>query len=315
MGVVRTEQVRAVLAIAETASFRAAAIRLGMSQSALSATVRRLEDELGVTLLTRSHDGTHLSPAGTAALRAMRAICAADEDLRATVRAYAAGGTELIRVAAVTAAINTVLPGCLNDLVVDPGVEVQVRIGGSGDVIDQIRSGRADLGLITLEHGAHPVDGVRMHTLLSSPMGVVVPAGHRLAAQPEVRVIDLAGERVVNFRAGYMMHRVATGLLDVTDVRVVSHVESTPDAVRLVAAGMGVCLLPGFSVAERDPVVWREFVGVDAPITLALVVAADATPTDRVRRLGLEIRRRSASSDPHGGHQPASANTTVRVTV
>ncbi|MFW0786258.1 LysR family transcriptional regulator [Gordonia sp. CPCC 206044] len=307
----RTEQVHAVLAIAETSSFRAAASRLGVSQSALSGSVRRLEDELGVALLLRSHEGTTLSPAGAAALSALRAVGAADLELRSALQSFAAGQTvELVRLAAVTAAINTVLPDCLKEFVVDPAVEVQVRIGGAGDVIDKVRNAEADLGVITLEQGAERIAGLRVQTLLTADMGVAMPADHPLMGRSELRVADLAGERVVNFRDGYMMHGVAARLLDPTEVRVVSHVESTPDAVRLVAAGMGVCLLPEFSVAERDGVRWRRLGDVDEPIELALVTAVGGNPTPRVLRLASQIRRHSRVH-----HNAASANTAVRVTV
>ncbi|WP_169331501.1 LysR family transcriptional regulator [Gordonia soli] len=311
----RTEQVRAVLAIAEASSFRAAALRLGMSQSALSGAVARLERELGVQLLIRSREGARLSAVGEAAVRQMRAICAADDDLRATVRAAADGATEVVRIATVTAAVNTLLPECLSAFVDDPAVEVQMRIGGSGDVIDDVVCRRADLGLITCD----PADGgpstadLHVQPLISAGVGVVMSAGHRLAESATLTLADLAGERAVAFRAGFMMERIATRLA--ADVRVVSEVESTPDAVRLVAAGVGVCLLPEFSVGDQDPVVWRPLGDVADRATLALITLPHVDTSDRVRDLESRIRRSGRRLDRRLDHSAPSANTTVRVAV
>ncbi|WP_042978562.1 LysR family transcriptional regulator, partial [Burkholderia sp. AU4i] len=68
-------QFRQFIAVAETLSFRRAAERLHMAQPPLSAAIRKLEDELGVSLLERDNRGSTLTPAGEAfLLEARRAL-------------------------------------------------------------------------------------------------------------------------------------------------------------------------------------------------------------------------------------------------
>ncbi|MFT4126081.1 MAG: LysR family transcriptional regulator [Gordonia sp. (in: high G+C Gram-positive bacteria)] len=309
----RTEQVEAVLAIAATSSFRGAAARLGVSQSALSATVRKLEAEVGVPLLIRSHEGTRLSPAGSAAFDAMRTLAAAADDLRTVLAAQTSAGPEVIRVATVSAAVNTVLPQALRGIADDPGAEARVQVGGSGDVLDQVVAGDADLGLIVCEpDDQRTAPGIRAERLLTAPIGVVVPLGHRLAAQPTLVAADLDGERTISFREGYLMHRLAGGLLGAIATRVVSEVTSTPEAVRLVAAGVGICVVPQFSVTGTDAVSWRPL--ADREQHIALVLIAPRTPrSPRVGQLLLDLRERGRTH--RFAHRPASASTIVRETV
>lgn len=316
MCVVRTEQLRALTVIAETSSLRAAAARLGISQSSLSTSIQRLEAELGVTLLGRTRTGTTLTEAGRAALAPIRDVCRAEDDLRRVLSEYGDGRPELVRVAAVTSAVNTVLPVALHDVLDDARLEVQVRIGGSDDVIGQVLDDSADLGLIVCEPGVRPpTSGVRSETLLSARVGVAMPVGHRLARADSVTLGDLHGERMIDFRAGYLMHQVGRRMAAQTTARAVSHVESTPEAVRLVSAGVGMCFVPRFSVAAGDRVEWRELTDSAERIDLVLVSPARIRASIGLARLTDRIRwhsRRLHGVRPETG---GSAKTAVRDTV
>lgn len=268
---VRTEQLSAVLVIARTSSMRAAAAELGMSQSALSESVRRLERELGLTLLDRSSAGTHLSAGGRAVLDRVTAVCRAADELTLAARATSADPA-VLRITAVTSAINTVLPASLHDVAVDRGFEIDLRIAGSDDVVEQVARQHAEVGVIACEHGAEPsVDGVVVQPLLQSQLGLAMAHEHRLGELTDLTRADLRGERMIRFGEGYLMHRVSERVLDGLGTRTVTHVASTPEAMRLVAAGVGVCVVPQFSVGADVGIVWRPIVDVSRPIALALV--------------------------------------------
>ena len=314
MGEVRTEHVRAALAIAETASFRAAALRLGISQSTVSAHIDSLETQLGLTLFERSRSGARLRAAGRLVHPALLGLRDAEDLLRDAARGAVADTSEVIRVAAVNAAVATVLPESLHALVDDPAVEVRVSIRGSRDVIDRIRSQRADLGVIAYEVGREPdAVGIRIDPLLTGAVGVLAPPGHPIARAQRVTTADLRGQRLVAFHPGYLMHAVAERLLADADVRVVSHVDSTPDAIRQVAAGVGICLVPDFSVVAGDAGLWRALEGTADRIGLALTRREDTVPSSRMRRLEQEIHRHAA--DYRRRHSGPTGSTTVRVTV
>ncbi|MGW0036358.1 LysR family transcriptional regulator [Gordonia sp. NPDC003376] len=312
----RTEQLRALLVIAEMSSLRAAAERLGVSQSSLSTSVQRLEAELGVTLLGRSRTGTTLTEAGRVALESVREVCRAEDDLRRVLREYTDGVPALVRVAAVTSAVNTVLPDALHDVLDDAGLEVQVRIGGSDDVITQVLDDGADLGVIACEPDVRPpLSGIVSETLLSAPVGIAMPVGHRLAGTGSVALADLRGERMIDFRPGYLMHQVGRRLAAKTTARVVSHVESTPEAVRMVSAGVGMCFVPRFSITAGEQVEWRALTDSGERIDLVLVRPARLRPSTGPARLADRIRWHSRRFHDVHLDTGGSANTAVRDTV
>src|SRR4051794_9438415 len=142
------------VAVAEESSFSRAADRLHVVQSAVSATIRNLEREWGVTLFHRTTHRVELSPEGRALLPEARAAVeaaaavghAVDEvrgGLRGTIRLgimQATQGAGGISVAATIAAFRAQ----------HPGVTVEVRQGGSGDQAERVRTGELDLTFLGL---------------------------------------------------------------------------------------------------------------------------------------------------------------------
>jgi DNA-binding transcriptional LysR family regulator len=76
-----------------------------------------------------------------------------------------------------------------------------VSTRGSGGLVDALTDGSLDLALVSVP--GRPPAGVHLRQLLRRPMELVLPAGHRLAGRPVVRIADLAGEQFVDFPAGY----------------------------------------------------------------------------------------------------------------
>jgi DNA-binding transcriptional LysR family regulator len=294
-------QLEVFVAVAEESSFSRAADRLHVVQSAVSATVRNLEREWGVTLFHRTTHHVALSPEGRALLGEARAALAAaaavghavDEvrgGLRGTLRLgimqRAAGG---ISVAAVIAAFRAE----------HPGVDVEVRQGGSADQAERVRTGELDLSFLGLPDAELP--GLELTVLQQDALALACHPGHRLTARASVDLKALADEpfcdlppswgiRIANdraFAAAGLPHPLAYEINDVATVAdFVRHGLAITITSRLmVAPGAGVVLVP---IRRGAP---RFVVSVAAPADRRASPAARAF-TALARRHALDPRSR-----------------------
>lgn len=189
-------QLRTFVAVAEALSFTRAAEALGVSQQGVSKAVRALEDELDVVLLERTTREVRLTPAGAALVDAARDLLARMEATVAHVRSVASGLAGTVRVG-VTPAI-----GHADRLEVaaalragSPGLHVALLDVRPSQLAPMLRAGELDLALSR----ARGLDDATISTraLRPTPMVVCVPLGHRLAAEAQVPLGALDGERLL----------------------------------------------------------------------------------------------------------------------
>ncbi|ARP70765.1 LysR family transcriptional regulator [Streptomyces pluripotens] len=252
------QQMRYVVAVAETRNFTRAAERCSVVQSSLSHRIAALERELGVRLFARSSRRVELTSAGAAFLDGARECLAAAD--RAVADAAAATGAVRGRLAVgvivTTAAID--VPELLQRYrAAHPDVHVVLRSGRSDELTAAIRNGELDIAFLGLPEGEPPL-GVETVVLDHDEHVLVVPAGHRLASAPRVELRDIAEELFVDFAAGTPGRTqsdqafAAAGL-----VREVAYEAGVVELItRLIARGLGVALLPSAFIrplAAGDP--------------------------------------------------------------
>lgn len=194
-GELEVRHLRLVTAVAATGSVSAAARSLGVGQSNVAARLSRLERRLGGPLFVRSRTGVRPTPAGADLIASAERILRDLDQAELTVRRLASGEQPVVRLRSEFA-----LAGLADHLAErHPGCRVEhvlVRLAeGYADLV----AGRADLAQgIEAPGAALPAAGqMQRRLLVSEPMWAVLPAGHRLAAAPEVRLADLAAERWV----------------------------------------------------------------------------------------------------------------------
>lgn len=293
----RVEQTECVLAVARTGSFRAAAEELGMSQQALSETVRNLERELGAALIVRGRGRATLSDTGLAVLPHFEAVVASARAVRDEIGAQSGILRGSLRIGAVAAATNTSLPQAVTTFLDrNPRVALRVIGAGSADISNDVRSGVLDLGLITLASDEDPPSGLAFEPLATSRLVACLPASHPLAERTSITTADLSEERWIAFRAGYMMHRVIERIVDTSAIDDVYVTDNTHSAKAMIAAGVGVCVLPLFSATPRpDGLVTRDLDDVDLSVTLGAVTRTSA-PTLRLPEEFMSVLRGDAHS-------------------
>ncbi|WP_165987605.1 LysR family transcriptional regulator [Streptomyces sp. YIM 98790] len=252
------QQMRYVVAVAETRNFTRAAERCSVVQSSLSHRIAGLERELGVRLFARSSRRVELTSAGAAFVAGARECLAAAD--RAAADAAAASGVVRGRLAVgvivTTAAVD--VPELLQRYRArHPEVRVVLRSGRSDDMAAAIRAGDLDIAFLGLPEGERPA-GVETVVLDHDRHVLVVPAGHRLAGASRVTLAEIAAETFVDFAAGTPARAqsdqafTAAGL-----VRDVAYEAGVVELMTgLIARRLGVALMPSAFIrplAADDP--------------------------------------------------------------
>jgi DNA-binding transcriptional LysR family regulator len=261
---------RSFVAVAEERHFGRAATRLGIAQPAVSRHVRALETALGAELLVRTSRRTELTDAGRAALAHAGALLGDADRLTRAVAAAGAGTAGRVTVAFVA----STTPGYLAPLVraVDaelPAIALGTTQVPSAGVGDALRRGDADLA-VTRPLLSEP--GLVEIELAQEPVVAALPAGHPLAARPDIALGDLDGETHVMVRrsawpAGYdaALRALRERGVEPAEVREAGSVAA---ALALVAAGAGVYRLAASAAAPRDGVVYVTVADVRSRVAL-----------------------------------------------
>jgi DNA-binding transcriptional LysR family regulator len=255
-------RLRIFVAVAEEGTLTAAAQRLYLTQSAVSQQMSALEREVGVTLLRRVSRGVTLTRAGEVLLARSRGLFGELSTIEQEMRGFGDSPQE-IRLGAFATMGVELLPVALKSFRVRrPDVRVVLSSVHGDDVPARLRDGDLHVVLVwDYDFAPRPVDrDLARLTLPDDPLRVVLPVGHPLADDERVDLAALSGERWVvrAHRAPYedayeTMCRIAGFEPDIA-----FRADDYQSLQGLVAAGMGVSLVPGLSLApHRDDVVSR----------------------------------------------------------
>ncbi len=268
-------------AVAESRHFGQAAIALGMTQPPLSQGVQRLERHLGVRLFDRDARGVRITEAGAALLPHAEDLLALADRLVEEAGGWASAASLRVGLAG---DLEGRIPG-LVAMLAGVGPAVQPVVGGSADLVDQVRAGDLDVAVVR-----HPgiVDGVRagpVHTLATLLVDPGDDQDENHGADPEggpgggpARLADLTLPLVVPPRR----HQPAAHDQLVDTLRRAGHSGATleePDPLArraLVAAGRAVRLSP-------EPGTGRPVEGDLLPLRLRVLL-----PVPAARRADLD---------------------------
>jgi len=189
------KQLRYFVTVAEELHFSRAAARLHLAQSALSAQIRNLENEVGGPLLLRTTRQVVLTPAGETLLAEGRAILAAAEGTLTRVQALARGESASLSIASLGPVPGALLSPLLSTFSGRrPRVRIDVRALEFSEMLSALRTGKADVAFL---YAPIDEDDLDVTPLISEPRFAVLPSTHRLADRQFVTPADLAGETFV----------------------------------------------------------------------------------------------------------------------
>ncbi|RZB17158.1 LysR family transcriptional regulator [Streptomyces sp. F001] len=279
-------ELRVLVAVADTGGFSAAAEKLGLTQSAVSHSVRGSERKIGAVLFERGRTGARPTPAGEKAVaharRILRLLDVLTAEARGAARSDAAEGP--LRIAAFRSAALHLLPPVLQRLRArHPAIEPRVRIvrevgrGTAGEVAD----GKADIAIATLGGSMPLPPGLVASGLFEEPYALVHAAGH--AAPRSLPLVDWAencGSYTRDWWAAQDWIPKAT-------------VEAEDDGavLSLVSAGHGMAIMPALSLAGAPASVRISDLGPQRPTRqIGYVTTSELAGSAVVRALVRELR-------------------------
>ncbi|WP_459955697.1 LysR family transcriptional regulator [Nocardia sp. IFM 10818] len=277
---VELQQLRYVLAVAETNSFTRAAERCMVVQSALSHQIARLEKELGARLFERTSRRVRLTTAGAAFLTAARQCLEAADRAAAEVAAAVGEVRGRLAVGLIPTVTAVDIPGALRDFRrLYPAVRISLKIGASDDLTEQVEHGHLDVAFLGLPLTARP-SGVAAQEMGRDRLVAVVASDHRLAGRPMVDLRTLAEEVFVDLPAGTAGRIQSDEAFHAAGLtRDVAFEVTTADYLsRLVAPGLAVAMVPAAWAPQLTGVVVLEI--EDAPGRTEYVIwrRGDRTP-------------------------------------
>ena len=270
-------QMRQYVAVAETLNFRRAAERLNMAQPPLSAAIRRIEEDLGVVLLERDNRSTRLTAAGSLFLLEARRTLAQAERACSAARQAAAGLTGSLRIGCVDSQVGGLLPRLLRHYRAHhPSVDIQLLEATPPEQLELLGQDRLDAGVLVLP--VADAGDIQFDPLFEDRLVVALPLGHHLAERPTLNLADCAAEPWILFAphdGPGMYARIMLGCAEAGFVpRVAQHSRQMQTTAGLVAAGLGIALMPRqYARRHAAELAWRELEGVGAPLPYALALA------------------------------------------
>lgn len=245
-----SRQLQTVLALAEYGSFIAAASLLKTSQPAVTRTIKHVEDVLGIKLFDRSTRSVQITAAGKEFVAVAARML---NDLKITLRSMRELSDQRrgqIIISSIMSVANGKLPGLVSAYRLDhPGIELHVRDGVHGTVIEDVRSGAADFGITYLDDLPDPFLSVRVG---SEGFTVVLPKKHDLAGKKTLSLSDLKDVPLVSLPSDSRTRRVIDGAASSVGLTLNHVVTVSQFATMLgfVRAGIGLAIAPRSGVAS-----------------------------------------------------------------
>jgi len=250
---VEHRHLRYFVAVAEELHFRRAAERLHVAQPAVSEQVRKLEEELGVTLLERTPRSVRLTDAGAALLDDAKRVLQLAEAAGQSARNARDRATTCLRIGYVAAALPAAVPRALQAVRASGAItDATLERGRTHDLIQEVRRERLHAAVVPLPA---PVNGLHVMQLSDQHAVAALPVGHPHSTQVSIRLDRVAPERLMvlpreanrPFYDGIISAcreaQLAPSLVEVAN-------DNLEQMLLAVASGAGMALLPE-SVAER----------------------------------------------------------------
>lgn len=273
------QELRYIVALADTGHFRQAAESCFVSQSTLSTQVKKLEELLGVQLFDRTLKRVTLTPAGEEVIDSARRILDEVTRIRDIARQSGDPMERTVQLGVIPTLGPYYLPHILN-LVhgLHPRLRLLLREEMTPTLLQSLTEGRLDAGLLALpvEHPALDVE-----PLFVEPFLAALPEGHALARCAEVQVDDLASNGLLLLEEGHCLRDQALAACHLEGLGNEEIRATSLETLRqMVGMGLGVTLLPVLAVS-----------GIHATSRL-IAMRPLASPGAR-RTIGLAWRKRS----------------------
>jgi LysR family transcriptional regulator, hydrogen peroxide-inducible genes activator len=237
-------QLRYFCAVARARSFTRAAVEEGIAQPSLSQQIVKLEQTLGAKLFDRLSRGVQLTEYGRTLLPQALAILREVNEARSTLESLRRGVGGHLSVGCIPTLTPYFLAPRLSDFTGRfPDVELRLVEDTTPKLVELLQAGKLDVALVGL-----PVNSPEMlcSELFREPIWVLVGKGHRLAAESQVKLAELRGEKMLLLKEGHCFRDDALRVCRRARMPFHSMFETDQfsSIFPLVAAGLGITLAP-----------------------------------------------------------------------
>jgi DNA-binding transcriptional LysR family regulator len=240
---------RYFLAVAEELNFTRAARRLNMAQPPLTQQIKALEAEMGVSLFDRTGYRVELTDAGRSFVPQVARILADVRNAVLIAKRAAEGQVGHVRVGFTeSASFNPLVTAAFRNFrAAYPEVEVSLEESPTTVLATGLREGRIDAAFV--RPPLRSVEGIDLHMIDEEEMVVAVACGHPLAQRADLEIRDLANETFVLYpraeRPGLADTVIAACEKAGFSPKVKQHTPQLSSTINLVAASLGVSIVPG----------------------------------------------------------------------
>lgn len=238
------KQIEAFLAVARTLSFSQAAEQVHLSQPALSANIRRLEEIVGTRLFDRDTRTVSLSVMGREFMPIATGLIDSIDHGMTRIRDILAGKQGRLNIAVAPSVAAGVLPDLLVRYIADyPQIDLRIHDVMSNVCVDMLRSGAVDVALMPMRND---IDDLLPRLMFRDPLVVLCAASHPLASRRNLEWTDIIPCKLIVRSTDSSVRQLldAQYLLHGAVLRPAFEVEHVGTALGLIVAGLGIGILP-----------------------------------------------------------------------
>ncbi|MDX2481526.1 MAG: selenium metabolism-associated LysR family transcriptional regulator [Desulfuromusa sp.] len=247
-------QLELFVAVSETRSFSRGAELMALTQSTVSQHIAALERETNTRLLDRTSKGIFLTAGGEVFLQHARRVIAERDSLKQAMNGLHGLEKATLNLAASNIPANYLIPCFLPDLQnTYPGISLTMRIGDSREVLDALRSGQVELGIV----GGRVDDDIYSYEpLLKDQLVMIVGPDHPLKERHSITVNELLKEMFIVREDGsgtyQTLHKafLSAGMAP-DSINVIARLGSNEAVRRAISAGLGCAFVSDLSIQNN----------------------------------------------------------------
>ncbi|MDM5327733.1 LysR family transcriptional regulator [Neobacillus sp. CF12] len=269
------QKLEVLVEVAKTRSISIASQNLHMSQSGISQTITKIEEELGIKIFVRSRLGAILTPDGTNIVKKADELLLKYEELMNEARKSSEIHSGKLRISTVPAFINFLLKPLkeIRNLYPHSTIEFLEQITES--TVEFVRQGKTDIGLICLyEDILKKIEDLHFEVILEGKMKVYVGSDSPFASKKTITPEEILQQEVVLYNGDYIKWFIHHFQLTFGKMNILFSSNNTEELLRSISDGLAISFAPDIVMKNNPLVLAGKIVDVDiinyAPINTAL---------------------------------------------
>lgn len=243
-------ELKFIIAVAQERNFRRAADLCFVTQPALSLGIKKLEQELGISIFERNRTDVQLTVVGKKIVeQAMKVL-----DEAANIKLIAQQGNDQLKGPIRIGIIHSVAPYLLPDIIPvlresAPEMPLDVEENITENLANQLKTGIIDVAILALPFDA---PNIRSHVLYDEKFDVIVPSHHPWAKRKRIKPEELASEKVLLLNSGHCFsNQVTLACPELMRKGLVLQGNSLETIRHMVASNLGISVLPHSATQAR----------------------------------------------------------------